>query len=92
MILTLAVQTLDMVHVPPALAYSNLSSVVGGWNAVNPTKRNVLTFDSTRDIKFDPPPNEINENDVQAVVRAAVARAMTSRKVHAAHRTRPTLV
>jgi WD40 repeat protein/tetratricopeptide (TPR) repeat protein len=59
-------------------AYSNLSAVDGGWSTVNPTKRNVLTFDGTRDIKFDPPPNEVNENDVQAVVRAAVARTMTS--------------
>jgi hypothetical protein len=59
-------------------AYGNLSSVAGGWNAVNPAKRKVLTFDGTRDIKFDPPPHEINENDLQAVVRAAVARSMTS--------------
>jgi WD40 repeat protein/tetratricopeptide (TPR) repeat protein len=59
-------------------AYSNLAAVAGGWNAVNPTKRNVLTFDGTRDIKFVSPPTAINEDDVQAVVRAAVARTMTS--------------
>jgi WD40 repeat protein/tetratricopeptide (TPR) repeat protein len=59
-------------------AYGNLSAVVGGWSAVNPTKRNVLTFDGTRDIKFDSPPTEIKENAVRAVVRAAAARTMTS--------------
>src|SRR5262249_51046474 len=59
-------------------AYGNVSLIKGGWTALNPTGRGVVTFDGSRTIEFKQQPQPVNGDALQSVVRAAAWREMTA--------------